>query len=357
MAPKVGIVSTDWPGGVALNSGRPIPGGANYIRLQQWRPHSTLRTIDGTFVSHPTRGIGIIDGYGRVHHDLDVIIMQRLMFKDVKHILKAEQKRAHRPIIINDLDDWYWGLDPSNAAYAYCQPKNNPDENINHYREIMKISDVITVSTPFLQRKMSEWVGHDHVVRIENCVDVATFTRRSIRSTKPIVGWVGSTAHRSRDLEELNGFFDESYRIHHTGHSPSAPSFTKALGFTPNRLTTLPPLAPVDYAAKGFPFDIGICPLSDKDFNEAKSWIKAIEYAAAGVPFVASPRSEYIRLRDEYGIGRIAHTREEWLAHIHELYDSRVRAAEAQRQRKVVEVHLDVKNMAEAWDELIYGLL
>lgn len=356
MSVKVAIASADWAPNVFDPRGMAIPGGANYVRLQQWRPYVDFATVDGTFMYNPLRGIAVIEPGKQTHRDFDVLIMQRLMFKDIKFILRKVMKQDNRPIIINDLDDWYWGLDPSNAAYATCQPNTNPNENIEHYREILALSDVITVSTPFLEEKMKSWVKHPKVVRIDNCVSTNNFAVRSYRNKKPIIGWCGSTAHRSQDLEELQNFFDNSFRFHHTGHVPSSPAFMEALNIEQRRLKTLPPLRPEDYAKRGFPFDIGIVPLSDQPFNDAKSWIKGIEYAAAGVPFIASPRAEYVRLQDTYGIGRIASTREEWLDHVAQLSDGRLRLAEARRQREVVASHLDVRNMANAWNALIASL-
>ena len=55
--------------------------------------------------------------------------------------------------------------------------------------------------------------------------------------------------------------------------------------------------------------DTGIVPLQRSRFNEAKSNLKGLEYAALGVPFVASPTAEYERLAEskfEAGRGTIA---------------------------------------------------
>ena len=41
---------------------------------------------------------------------------------------------------------------------------------------------------------------------------------------------------------------------------------------------------------------VGLVPLLDSAFNRAKSWLKGLEYAALGVPFVASPTPEYVKL-------------------------------------------------------------
>lgn len=354
-APRVGIVTTDWPG-ILDGRGYAVPGGANYVRLQQWRPHVSFLTVCGGLVHHPLKGLGVADEFGKVHHDLDVLIMQRFMFKDVKYLLRQIGKKGTGPVIINDLDDWYWGLHRNNEAWATCQPSLNPDENIDHYAEILRISDVVTVSTPFLEEQMRDWLGHDHVVRIENRIDVDSFAVRRHRARRPIVGWVGSTAHRSNDLEEIAGVIPAGYRVHHSGARPGAPSFVKALDIPEHKVTTLPGMPPRDYARQAFAFDIGLAPLSDIPFNWSKSWVKLTEYAAAGVPFIASPRPEYLRLHEEYGIGRIAHTKAEWIAHIHDLSDCHVRAEEANRQHRAVYA-LDVHCMAEDWEKVIQSVL
>lgn len=51
-------------------------------------------------------------------------------------------------------------------------------------------------------------------------------------------------------------------------------------------------------------FDIGIAPLADIPFNHARSNVKLKEYAAAGVPWLASPVGEYTKLGARQG-GRL----------------------------------------------------
>jgi glycosyltransferase involved in cell wall biosynthesis len=51
--------------------------------------------------------------------------------------------------------------------------------------------------------------------------------------------------------------------------------------------------------------DVGIVPLHESTFNAAKSWLKGLEYAALGIPFVASELPEYERLAHVHGIGTV----------------------------------------------------
>ena len=356
LTPKIGIASTDWSRSVTDSVGHPVPGGAGWIRLQQIRPYISFRSVTGNLIFHDKFGFGITDFDGKVHFDCSIIVMQRLMFGDLINKMKDVLSRPVRPYIINDIDDWYWGLDKANAAYELTRPENNPEENINHYREILRLSDAITVSTPFLYEKMSQWLPHKNVIQIENCVTTSDFYVRRMNLKAPIVGWVGSTSHRSRDLEVLDGVLDPSLRYHHSGHLHGAPLFSDATGLPAKKVTVSPMYAPKEYAKKAFCFDIGLAPLNNIPFNDAKSWIKLIEYAAAGIPAVASPSPEYVRLYEQYGIGRIAFTPDEWREHIDELRNPNVRNKEAKKNLNIVKNELDVKVMAKNWNTFLESL-
>jgi glycosyltransferase involved in cell wall biosynthesis len=53
-------------------------------------------------------------------------------------------------------------------------------------------------------------------------------------------------------------------------------------------------------------FDIGIAPLADIPWNRARSDVKLKEYAASGVPWLASPVGPYVSLGEQQG-GRLVH--------------------------------------------------
>ncbi len=351
---KIGFASTDWSRSLQDSYG-PVPGGANYVRLQQMRPHLRHASVTGLLLHHPQKGFGVLDWGERPHYDLDIIVLQRGMFRD---LVGKMADRTGGPPIINDIDDWYWGLHEDNHAYKLTHPDHNDDENIDNYRHIIQMSDAVTVSTPFLEDKMRDEFGIKNVYKIDNCVDVDSFRKRHPRPKKTIVGWVGSTSHRSGDLETVASFINnQKWRLHHSGHIDGAAWFADKVGAPREKVTKTPMYPPRQYCQLSFQFDIGIAPLNDIPFNHAKSWIKAIEYAAAGVPFVATDISEYRRLYDEYGIGRLATTDEEWVAHITELLDPNVRSRESKRQREIVKENLDVHNMAKRWEEVFDDLM
>lgn len=351
---KVGVASVDWSTTLADFYGQPVHGGANWIRFGQAKPEIAHNLIIGV-PARTTYGLAVKTFDGQVHSDCAVIVLQRCMEDWVPDAVA--HARSNGQIILNDVDDWFWGLHPANVASTVVDPENNPTSNIDHYAETLKASTLVTVSTPFLANSFQQWGIETRMIC--NGVQAWVFPRRIHHKGIPVIGWCGSTAHRSGDLEIVAPALramQKTARFHHTGHIEWSDSFALRTGLHPKNVSTLPLLTPAEYPF-GFEFDIGIVPLNDVSFNEAKSWIKGIEYAAAGIPFVASNVGEYRRLHNKYGIGRLATTTEDWLRHFDELSDPAVRVEEGGRNREIVMANLTSRHMAREWEELIWELI
>lgn len=352
---KIGFATTDWSRSMTDDRGHPVPGGANWVRLQQNRPLMEYKTVTGLLVHHPEKGFGVVDWMKQVHYDCQIIVLQRLMFKNL--IEKLDERKKFGQIMINDIDDWYWGLHKENQAYKMTHPDYNKDENIDNYKQIIELCDGVVVSTPFLKNKFETEFNCPRVDMIQNRVTMKDFKVRIHRSRRAKIGWVGSTSHRSGDLDILNGVLDKgTWKIHHSGHLQGAAHFATKVGVPISRVSMSPMHHPQKYARLSFDFDIGVAPLTDIPFNRAKSWIKALEYTAAGVPVVMSDVEEYRRLHDEYGIGRLASTKMEWVENLEQLMDYHVRVKEAKENREKLEA-LDVRHMAADWDRLLASYL
>jgi glycosyltransferase involved in cell wall biosynthesis len=311
-------------------------GGSGWARLGQYAPMLSDVAAVGVLIHNSQLGIfGVRDWDGNDHFDLDVIVMQRIMFRDIPD--KMHRAKAAGQIIVNDIDDWYWGLSPQNHAFAASHPKQNPTENIKHYRKVLSASSYVTTSTQYLADRISKWVRCPIKV-LSNTVDLAKFTPLPVRDTTvPTVGWVGSTGHRSGDLAEVRGvlgalFEEGKIKVHHSGTNENHPSFADEIQMHPKLVTTLPLVAPEHYH-KLFVFDVGIVPLSNMPFNRAKSAIKGLEYAAAGIPFVASSSDSYRELRDN-GIGMVVRRPYQWRAMIESLCDPVRRSEEVAKNNE-----------------------
>lgn len=292
-----------------------------------------------------------------VLHDPEVIIMQRLMHEGlINHVQKA---RAYGQKIINDMDDWYWGLSTSNQAFHANHPKRNPKENINHYKSVIGKSDLVTVSTPYLMDRLSAFVRAPMVL-VPNYVDTARFTPFQHRDIEvPTVGWVGSTAHRSGDIETIAGWLRPmaergEVNLYHGGNHLASPSFATKLGIDPELVRTKPMTPAAEYPSL-MDMDIGVIPLSMIPFNEAKSDIKGLEYASAGIPFVAQATGSYKALHADYGIGLVADKPANWIKQIKKLFDYNTRTQLAEQGLESVKSR-DIKHGVEQLGDIIRSI-
>lgn len=353
---RIGLVSGDWVHPERTADGEERWGGSGWVRIAQYidympsfefitgslmfdRNHFVVRTPDERFEYVP------------------IIFMHRLMHRGLaENVLKA---RANGQIIINDIDDWYWGLSPQNAAFLATDPRYNEVEDRYSYRSILAASDLVIVSTPYLESRL-EWIRCPKVI-VKNTVDVERFHDKVHERTTPTVGWVGSTAHRSGDIETVQGILTPMYKsgeitLHHSGHYSEYPTFASKIGLPDDAVSTLPLSDAAGYPDLLVPFDIGIVPLNVVPFNRAKSDIKGLEYASAKVPFVAQRIDSYEELYTSTGIGRIAKNAKDWIRHIRTLKDPVLRQEEAERNYEAVKSR-DIRVGAKIMEDLITSLL
>lgn len=341
---KIGFASGDWSVSVIEADGTPTMGGSGWIRIGQYSKYLTVPHAIGTLVYDNNLGIfGVTDAHGVHHMDCCVIYMQRWMLKGIPENIKIAKSNGQT--IVNDLDDWYWGLHARHQAKSIIDPKNNKEENTTIYRDVLVASDLVVTSTPFLTEQAKNKLGVENVRMFENCVDFSAYNLRRHEEGNTIIGWHGSTGHRSGDLDELGTVFpylgEDRFSFHHTGHTSRGPNFWDEVKVEQSRVSLYPMVSPTQIG-KMLPFDIGVAPLTDTPFNHAKSWIKPLEYAAAGIPFVMSKSPEYSRLKEEYGVGRTAKRYRDWVKHFEYLSDPEIRTEEAQQNLKALEA-LDVK--------------
>ena len=356
---KIGVVSADRLHPSVTPDKLPHWGGSGWARVAKYLPHLKHDYVVGRLVWYYTE-LKIEDDEGNLH-DVDTIIMQRMMNEGLAdHIKKS---RAVGQVIINDVDDWYWGLDPSNGAWKASHPKHNPKENINHYKSILAASNLLLSSTPFLYDRISKW--NDNVLMFPNTVDTNAFTKYDHTEKDSVrVGWVGSTAHRSGDLQILRGLLHQltttqdtttQVRYYHGGWHESSPHFGDEAGVSKYLVDVEPMCDPQDYPAL-MQMDVGIAPLSSMPFNEAKSEIKLLEYSASGIPWVASASHSYLRLSETWRAGRIARRPTEWLRHLRELVGSRqLRIEEGERLYELARTR-DISHGIAQWNEILSSM-
>ena len=325
------------------------PGGCTWYRCTL--PASTLntRTAVGIPAWDPLRGFGIKDTTTTGVFGWKHVVLKLIMNRSTPRQIELAKQLGQR--IIVDIDDYYEGLTEANAAYQITHPDNNKWMNRDNYQRVIEAADTLTVSTPFLYDHYSK--QHPDVRMIRNGIAPWMFDNtRSKSDRKPVIGWTGAVNFRNNDLEQLREWLPDflethDLRFHHAGHQDNEPSFADITGINPQRFTQSP-LVPLTHYSSVFTFDIGIVPLNDIPFNHAKSNIKGLEYAANGIPFVASDTPEY-RTLHEGGIGLLARSPEEWINQLTLLLDRRYRRTTAAREYRIVERDWSIDARTEEW--------
>lgn len=334
---SLAFVSADW--GVGPD-GEYTPGGSGFARCHVPARELTLRgqavPVAPQVAAGRDRRLVPVDSVGRamVEDPPDVVVCQRWMSAEAPGAIRAA--RAAGQVVLQDLDDWFWGLDPRNQAHRATDARVNPANNRDHYQRAMQASDGAIVSTGFLARRLRERMGVQTAI-VRNVVDTRLFVPGEVRDCWRglTVGWVGGLAWRSGDLETLAGHLGpwldrtSSQFVHH-GARPDHDRLGAwtLLGLRDDQVLGWRPMAP----AALYPtqlmtgMDVGLVPLSNQPFNHAKSWIKGLEYAAAGIPFVAFRTREYELL----GCGLLYSTPEEFVAQMDRMTDPDLRAEQRQ---------------------------
>lgn len=349
--PSVGFISTDF----AMQHEPPVPNGCTWMRCvlpaKSLERHGWNAAV-GLPRDHPDMGIGVAHKDGALF-GFDAYVYKLLLHESVP--MEFAKMRARGDRVIVDVDDFHFGISEENIASRITSPLHSPDNNRMWHEVSMRGADRLIVSTDFLANHYGRRCRD--VVVVRNAIDSERYTPVE-HPERPVIGWVGGTLWRSGDIESLSSWLprfvdDFQVEVMHAGHIPCDPRhFGVRVGL--RRVRTAMMRTMLDYPGLLAGFHIGLVPLVPSPFNEAKSYLKGLEYAAAGIPFIASPTHEY-RLLAQSGVGRIAETPDEWRDHAQQLLDPDVRSAEGARIREIVQERFDVFGMGEEWISALSG--
>jgi hypothetical protein len=243
----------------------------------------------------------------------DVIVLQRPLHRLLTEAIPHLQNAGVAVVV--DCDDDFMRIDPRNVVWRDVQPGTNPDRNWRHLARAMELADVVTVSTPALQRLYSRDRDHQAVV-IPNTLPPHAYAQRPDSDPPRKVGWSGSLNTHPNDLPEAGQALrrladvEEFGGLHVVG---TGVGVREQLGLPETYpFTTTDEWVPIDqYHASLDAMDVGIVPLKLDRFNEGKSWLKGLEYAGRGIPSVASPTGPYCQFA-ALGGSQVAERSKDW---------------------------------------------
>jgi glycosyltransferase involved in cell wall biosynthesis len=266
-------------------------------------------------VRYPGQGRGGPPAWERWDR-VDVVVIQRPM---PRRLLEAvDGFRRDGVAVVVELDDDLTSLSRRHVLWPSIQPKLSPSCNWQIQAEACRRADLITVSTPALARRFA---GHGRVVVVPNHVPASYLDVERVDHDGVWVGWTGTIATHPDDLQVTRGGVARA--VESTGAefaligAPAGVQSALGLRDEPWAVGFVPlPWYPVAMAQ----FDVGVVPLEPSAFNESKSYLKGLEFAALGVPFVASPTGPYRDLARHAGV--LAGKPREWEREVRRLIQS-----------------------------------
>jgi glycosyltransferase involved in cell wall biosynthesis len=162
-----------------------------------------------------------------------------------------------------------------------------------------------------------------------------------------IVGWHGGREHRW-DADAL-GMRDVLRRVLEAHEHVHVVTIGLDLGLDSNRYEFCEWLPLLELSSHLVDFAIGIAPLADNAFTQGRSAVKVREYAAAGVPWLASPVGSYRGLGKAEG-GRLVGD-EEWFEALDALIRSPIERALLRRRGKSWTRRELIQQTVHLWDE------
>lgn len=278
----------------------------------------------------------------------DVLVMQRPAHRHLVEAIPFIQ--AYGTAVVVDLDDDFDTIDIRNAAWAAYDPQSSPSSNKIWARRATELCDLLTVTTPALARRYGQ---HGRVAILPNYIPEA-YLKIDRPHVPPLrIGWAGSVKSHPGDLEVMQGAMRAVQYRANVVFSTVGSARAADVMQVPRHLTEVLDWVPIeDYPYAIAHFDIGLVPLKDSPFNRSKSWLKGLELAACGVPFVASPTEQYRKL-SELGAGDLVTSltpnNRAWRTAIERLRDNEDYRAERAAAGRATAATLTYEGHAEEW--------
>lgn len=282
--------------------------------------------------------------------DADVYVFQRPQDPAVCEIVRSLRRQG--AVVVGEIDDWYFDVPTGNDGRAL-----DPTE----MHKTFAACDVLTCATPELAEGYQRLNPNTHVLR--NYLDWEMWEdarpQYEVERDRVRVGWMGDARWHRDDLKVIRGVVGPWLE-----HNPQV-DFVAAGDPTVHDILGMPEAQRVSYG--GVPFssgrlpeitatmDIGLVPLAENRFNDCKSHLKAMEYAACGIPCIASPAREYadywLAGDDNGRVGFLATRPRDWRRALDMLVQDDVLRRQMGQAARAKAAEHTIQDNAWRWDE------
>jgi glycosyltransferase involved in cell wall biosynthesis len=243
----------------------------------------------------------------------DIVVFQRQWRPEA--VRAMADAKARGKLVVYELDDDLWNLHTSNPGYeAWSRPGM-----LQAVETMVRMADVVTTTTPALANQLKRL--NANVKILPNMLPAEHWQVQHERPEgydRVAIGWAGSSSRwndlaivKEVVLQLLKDFPQVDVLVAGDDSNMVFPPHERIHRLSPVQIERYP-----DLLAK---FDIGIAPVVDSRFNQAKSDLKFLEYSMLGVPTVVSRVEAYGRSVKNGENGFLATNAKDWLKYLSRL--------------------------------------
>ncbi len=280
----------------------------------------------------------------------DVIVFQRQWRPQA--VQAMEYAISLGKTVVYELDDDLWNLHESNPAYeAWSNPAI-----LGGAERLLRSAHLVTTTTPALAQHLRRF--NKNIRILPNMLPLEHWQVPRDRPEgydKVVVGWAGS-ASRWRDLSIVKEVGKQLLDKYPNVELLVASGDDSNMIFPPHpRIGRLQGVKIEQYAYSLTQFDIGLAPVVDSRFNQAKSDLKFLEYSMLGIPTVASHVESYVHSIVNGENGFLAKNDKDWLKYLQRLIEQPELRAEIGAAAKAFADERTIDKTAWMWEQA-YGL-
>lgn len=227
----------------------------------------------------------------------------------------------------------------------------------NKIDQVMKYSTVVVAGNSYLAER-AQMAGAKKIEIIPTVIDLDRYEvkeKDATKSDKFVVGWIGTKSTFEKHFIPCLGWMKELVEsnpdivFHIIGPEKTA-SLSENFVFIP--------WSEKSEVAEIQRMDIGIMPLQDTLWERGKCAYKLIQYAACGIPGVASAVGMNSEVTQHGITGFLADSKVSWKDHIIKLKDIRsLRLELGINARKLIEDKYCVQHTAGQWVNILYSII
>lgn len=220
------------------------------------------------------------------------------------------------------------------------------------FLQAARAADIVIAGNDVLANWAAGWC--DHIAVIPSCVEPSDYEEKSTYdiARRPQIGWLGSpsTERYLRKIEPallaLHDRLDAELVVVSTG--------ARSLGRL-DAMVKRVEWSPTVQANVGSIMDVGVMPLEDTVWARGKCGYKLLQYAAAGLPAVASPIGVNSEIAATLGY-RCATSDADWIEELaHLLSCTGARAEQGALARTRVEARYSYSTWLPEWKRAVFG--